>query len=56
MHIIASFVRYEVLTAVTLKVAVSWDMMLCSLVEVHQCFKVFCCLHIRSEDGDSRNL
>jgi hypothetical protein len=35
VHTIASFVRYEVLTAVILKFAVSWDMMLCSLVEVH---------------------
>jgi len=45
LHNIASFVIYEVLTAVTVKVAVSWDTMLCSLVEVHQCFRVFCCLH-----------
>jgi hypothetical protein len=38
-------VGFEVLTAVSTKMAVFWVVMLCSLVEVYQCFGGPCCLH-----------
>jgi hypothetical protein len=49
-HIILSrrgsfMVRFEVLTAVSMKIAVFWVVAPCSLVEVYQRFRGPCCLH-----------
>jgi hypothetical protein len=41
----------EVLTAVSMKMAVFWVVAPCSLVEVYQCFRCPCCLH---RQGDHR--
>jgi hypothetical protein len=38
-------VEFEVLTAVSTKMAVFWVLVTCSLVEVYQRFKGPCCLH-----------
>jgi hypothetical protein len=39
------FVGFEVLTAVSMKMAVFWVVAPCSLVEVYQRFRSPCCLH-----------
>ena len=39
------WVRSEVLTAVSVNTAVSWNMMPCSLMQGHWCFRVTSCLH-----------
>lgn len=41
------FVRPEALTSVTLKIIVFWDLMMCSLAEVYQCFSGMLCLHLQ---------
>jgi hypothetical protein len=41
----SSHVRFEVLTAVSTKMAVFWVVAPCSLVEVYQHFRGPCCLH-----------
>jgi hypothetical protein len=38
-------VGFEVLTAVSMKIAVFWVVAPCSLVEVYQRFRGPCCLH-----------
>jgi len=43
-------VRFEVLTVVNVKNAVLWGVMLCSLLEGHQCFGGTCCFHLRVQD------
>jgi hypothetical protein len=40
-----NFVRFEVLTAVSMKMAVFWVTSPCSLVEVYRRFRDACCLH-----------
>jgi hypothetical protein len=37
--------RFQVLTAMSMKVTVFWDVAPCSLVEVYQHFRGACCLH-----------
>jgi hypothetical protein len=37
--------RYEVLTATNMKMAVFWVVALCSLVKVYRRFRGACCLH-----------
>jgi hypothetical protein len=49
-------VRFEVLTAVSTKIAVFWVVALCSLVEVYQRFKGPCWLHHHGNDGGSKDL
>jgi hypothetical protein len=52
-------VGFEVLTAVSLKIAVFWVVAPCSLVEVYQRFRGPCCLHHqgdRPDDGGSKDL
>jgi hypothetical protein len=44
-------VGFEVLTAVSTKMAVFWVVAPCSLVEAYQCFRGPCCLH-RQGDGE----
>jgi hypothetical protein len=39
--------RFQVLTAASMKMAAFWDLALCSLVEVHRRFRGACCLIIR---------
>jgi hypothetical protein len=48
---IRALVRFEVLTAVSTKMAVFWVVAPCSLVEVYQRFRGPCCLH---HQGDHR--
>jgi hypothetical protein len=43
-------VGFEVLTAVSTKIAVTWVVAPCSLVEVYQRFRGPCCLHLQGED------
>jgi hypothetical protein len=45
-------VGFEVLTAVSAKMAVFWVVALCSLVEVYQRFGGPCCLHLQGDDGN----
>jgi hypothetical protein len=47
-RIIAIKVGFEVLTAVSMKMAVLWVVAPCSLVEVYQRFRGPCCLHHHS--------
>jgi hypothetical protein len=54
-------VGYEVLTAVSTKMAVSWFVAPCSLVDVYQRFRGPCYLHhqgddYRPDDGGSKDL
>jgi hypothetical protein len=51
--------RFEVLTAVSTKMAVFWVVAPCSLVEVYQRFRGPCCLDQcshRPDDGGSKDL
>jgi hypothetical protein len=41
----AAYVGFEVLTAVSMNIAVFWVVAPCSLVEVYQHFRGPCCLH-----------
>jgi hypothetical protein len=55
------FLGFEVLTAVSTKMAVFWVVAPCSLVEIYQRFRGPCCLHNqgpdnRPDDGGSRDL
>jgi hypothetical protein len=45
-----SSVGFEVLTAVSTKMAVFWVVAPCSLVEVYQCFRGPCCLHHQGDE------
>jgi hypothetical protein len=56
-------VGFEVLTAVSMKMAVFWVVAPCSLVEAYQRFRGPCCLHHqgdelphRPDDGGSKDL
>jgi hypothetical protein len=50
-------VGFEVLTAVSTKMAVFWVTAQCSLVEVYQRFRGLCCLHQQApDDGGSKDL
>jgi hypothetical protein len=52
-------VGFEVLTAVSTKIAVFWVVAPCSLVEVYHRFRGPCCLHhpaSRLDDGGSKDL
>jgi hypothetical protein len=40
-----SLVRYQILTAASVKISVFWDVAPCSLAEVYRCFRGACCLH-----------
>jgi hypothetical protein len=44
-------VGFEVLTAVSMKMAVFWVVAPCSLVEVYQRFRGACCLHRQGDEG-----
>jgi hypothetical protein len=46
----ACLVRFEVLTAVTVKIAVFWNVTHCSLVSYYQRFGGTCCLHVLVKD------
>jgi hypothetical protein len=51
-----SLVGFEVLTAVSTKMAVFWVVAPCSLVEVYQRFRGHCCLrHQGDDDGGSKD-
>jgi hypothetical protein len=41
--------KFEVLTAISVKMAVIWDIALCSLVEADQCFSGTYCLHHQAD-------
>jgi hypothetical protein len=47
-----NYVGYEVLAAVSTKMAVFWVVAPCSLVEVYQRFRRICCLHHQDECPD----
>jgi hypothetical protein len=48
--------RSEVLTAVSMKMAVFWVAVPCSLVDIYQRFRGTYCLHHRPVDGGSKHL
>jgi hypothetical protein len=50
------FVGFEVLTAVSNKMAVFWVVAPCSLVEVYQRFRGPCCLHHYSSPWETQIL
>jgi hypothetical protein len=55
--IIQILVGFEVLTAVSMKMAVFWVVAPCSLVEVCQRFRGPCCVHHQGpDDGGSKDL
>jgi hypothetical protein len=39
--------KFEIFTAVNIKVESFWVVMLCSVVVVYQCFRGPCCLHLQ---------
>jgi hypothetical protein len=43
------YVRFQVLTAASMKMAVVWDLGSCSLVETDRRFRGVCCLHHQDE-------
>jgi hypothetical protein len=45
-----SLVRFQVLTAVTMKMTAFWDIAACSLVEDDRRFRGACCI-LRTDDG-----
>jgi hypothetical protein len=47
---------FEVLTAAVMKMAVSWVVTPCSLVEVYQRFRGPCCLYHRGDDDDGGSM
>jgi hypothetical protein len=49
-------VGFEVLTAVSTKMAVFWIVAPCSLVQVYQHFRGPCCIYNRPDDGGSKDL
>jgi hypothetical protein len=42
-------VGFDVLTSVTVKIIVLWDVMACSVLEVYQCFGGTYCLHLQGQ-------
>jgi hypothetical protein len=53
------YVESEVLTAASMKMAVFWVVVLCSLAEVYKRFRGTCCLHYQGDhlhDGGSKYL
>jgi hypothetical protein len=50
-QILSDSVRFEVLTAVSTKMAVFWVVAPCSLVEVYQRFRRPCCLHHQGDES-----
>jgi hypothetical protein len=58
MNVDISYVRillvgFEVLTVSSMKMAVFWVVVPCSLVEVYQRFRGPCCLHHQDDPEDS---
>jgi hypothetical protein len=47
----SDYVGFEVLTAVSMEIAVFWVVAPCSLVEVYQHFRGPCCLHHQGDDS-----
>jgi hypothetical protein len=59
MHIVSQllkhyYVGFEVLMAVSTKMAVVWVVAPCSLVEVYQRFRGPCCLHHQGDEKATR--
>jgi hypothetical protein len=50
------FVRFQVLTAASVKLTDFWVVTPCSLVEVYRRFSGACCLHHQANDGDGKHL
>jgi hypothetical protein len=48
--------RFQVLTATHMKMAIFWVLVPRSLVQVYQHFKVACCLHHQGNDGGSKQV
>ena len=51
--------RFEVITAVNIKITGCWDVRPCSLVDRYQNCRAVCCLHVQrgsTENGSSRSL
>jgi hypothetical protein len=46
-------VRFQVLTAASMKMTVFWDVTLCSLVEVYRRFRGACCLNHQGDECHS---
>jgi hypothetical protein len=52
--------RFEVLMAVSMKMAILWVVAPCSVVEINRCFRCACCTHHQGnyspDDGGSKHL
>jgi hypothetical protein len=55
-QIVLHQMRFEVLTAVNMKMAVLWAIVPCSLVDVYRHFRGAYCLHHQGDDGGSKLL
>jgi hypothetical protein len=42
---------FEIVMAVTVKITVFWDVMLCCLIDLHQHFRGTCCLKMEAESA-----
>jgi hypothetical protein len=54
-----TLMRFQVLMAASMKMAVLWDVVPCSVTEIDQCYRGACCLHLSGDcpnDGGSKNL
>jgi hypothetical protein len=49
-------VRFHVLTVTSMKMTAFWDVALCSLIKVHQCFKGAYYFHHQDDSGSSTPL
>jgi hypothetical protein len=57
LHKIESvIVRFQVLTAASMKFRVFWDILPHSQIDVDQRFRGACCLHHQGDDGGSTHL
>jgi hypothetical protein len=55
----SNYVKFHVLVAAGMKMIALWDIVLCSLVEVDQCFRGAYCLHhqgVHTDEGGSKHL
>jgi hypothetical protein len=50
----SDYIRFEVIMVVNIKIMVSWDVITCSLVHGHHCFRGTCCHHLQGRSNKLR--